>query len=109
MPITPQTTIVTPNTVYVQNLTLGMAIQNGQPVGVINVLVLAGAHVDSNTGAWEPAVGRGILSNLTFTMDNNGNIQGLPDDLAAVGPTIAAIWGNIVSAADQINTIRKLV
>ena len=109
MALTPQTTPQLPNAVYAAQITLGMSIQAGQPVGHIHQLALQGAYVDPATGAWSDAVGSGCMGGLSFTFDAEGNVIGLPEDLAALGPQIAQVWGAIVSVVESINVVRKLV
>ena len=106
--ITPTNTYQTPNAVYASNISVGMSIINGKPVGVINNLTLQSAYVDPN-GVWSVCGHQGVLNGLRFSFDNSGNITGLPTDLQSLAPQILTAWTDLVAVAGGINTIRKLV
>lgn len=108
--LAPKTTLTQPNAVYAPSITIGMGIQNGVPAGRITQAILRGATVDPQTGAWTEAAGQGTLSGISFAFDAQGNVTGLPADLAAddtLGPAIATAWSDIVVVLGKINTIRK--
>ena len=107
--LVPQTTPVTPNAVFASNVMLGMSIQNGAPVGMINDITLTGAVVDPTTGAWTPTSATGSLRGIRFAFDAGGNITGLPADLASLAPDILIVWQDLVKVVGEINAIRKLV
>lgn len=106
--LTPQTEQVLPNALYASQIVLGSYISNGTLVGGINALTLNGATVDES-GAWSPAIGTGSISGLSFVIDNEGNVTGLPEDLALIGPQIVEIWGRLVNVIEVINSVRKLI
>ena len=64
--LTPQTTVTAPTNLYAPSITIGMAINNGAPVGRISQAILAGATVNPATGAWTPASGQGVLGNIWY-------------------------------------------
>jgi hypothetical protein len=110
MSLVPQNQTVQPNAVYASQIMLGMTIdREGRPQGVIQQLVLQGAAVDPETGRWSKAAGQGALRNIHFEFDAQGNITGLPADLAPLAPQIASAWAAIVTVVGGVNAIRKLV
>jgi hypothetical protein len=108
MPLTPQTTVTPPNTIYAAQIVLGMSIQEGVPLGEVRQILLRGANVDEN-GVWSEAAGEGQLTGVTFRFDAQGNITGLPDDMTQLAPQILQIWGGLVAVIGEINSIRHLV
>jgi len=106
--LTPQTIPVTPNALYASQVVLGSYISDGQLRGVLQSLVLNGATVDEDE-RWNTAHGMGVVSGLDFYIDNEGNITGLPEDLASIGPDVVELWTKLVEIIGTINDVRKVV
>jgi hypothetical protein len=107
--ITPQTTIATANAVYCPTIMVGMRIdKNGYPVGQVNSISYAQAVVD-NDGKWTANGVRGSIGNIPISFDAQGNVVGLPSDLAGLASQFASIWADLASLAGAINDIRKAV
>ena len=108
MPLAPQKTYPAPNAVYAPSINLGMSLVAGQPVGIIRNLSLKPAYVDA-AGVWHDAGLAVNFPTIQFGFDANGVPTGLPADLQALAPQIAAAWAAIVTVIDAVNKVRKSV
>ena len=106
--LAPQTTPVAPNAVFCPSIITGCQIVGGKLQGCIRQCVVAGANVDAN-GKWTAAGPQANLSPITFSFDVNGNVTGLPADLAGLAADVGAAWAAIEKVVGEINAIRKVI
>jgi hypothetical protein len=107
--LSPEKTHPTPNTVFVPRIVAGMAIRDSQPIGRCDVLSLQPAYVDPQTGAWSVAGAAAALPPLQFGFNAQGEVVGLPTDLASLAPKILQLWALIEEIAGTYNGLRKVV
>ena len=106
--ITPQKSLPAPNAVYAPQIVLGTAIVNGQITGVVRQCTLRAAAVDAQ-GNWTDAGISGNLGMFSFGFDAQGNVTGLPADLAGLAADFVAACAALTALIGEVNAIRKVL
>ncbi len=98
-PVALQTTLATPNGIYVSSLILGTSIVNGQLKTMAHI-TLAAAAVDAN-GNYAPT---GQAASVVIE-----DVLNLDADLASLTAQVNAAYASLVGIINGINGIRKIL
>lgn len=106
--ITPQNPPVVPNAVFCPSVNLAVSVASGKITVKTVQLTFQAAQVDGN-GNWTAVGSAKPCQPFSFGFDAQGNLTGLPADLAPAANEIAAAFAALESALNQVNLIRKIV